>query len=81
MTHRSVEHLIGRLATDPALRRRFAEHPAVVLDEMQAEGLELTRVERAALETLDAKALQSFAAGIDRRIRRASPVHESGPGG
>jgi hypothetical protein len=71
MTHRHVENLIGRLATDPGLRRRFAEDPAGILRELKDQGYELTRVELDALASTDADALRSFAETLDRRIRRA----------
>src|SRR5262249_46491135 len=41
VTHRHVEALIGRLATDPALRRRFGSDPAQVLRDLTREGYEL----------------------------------------
>jgi hypothetical protein len=75
MTHRNVEALLGRLATDPALRRRFAGDPAVVLGELQAQGYDLTPVEREALASTDTEALRSLSDALDRRIRRA----ETGP--
>ena len=71
MTHRYVESLIGRLATDPILRRRFAEDPAHVLHELQEQGFELTAVEFEALASTDADAIRSFTNALDRRIRRA----------
>jgi hypothetical protein len=71
VTHRNVETLIGRLATDPLLRRRFADDPATVLRELQGEGFELTPTELDALAATDPDAIRSFAESIDRRIRRA----------
>ena len=71
MTHRNVETLIGRLATDPALRRRFALDPTTVLQELRAQGFELTLVELEALASTDVDAIRSFAEALDRRIRRA----------
>jgi Ribosomally synthesized peptide prototyped by Frankia Franean1_4349. len=76
MTHRNVETLIGRLATDPGLRRRFAEDPDGTLQELRDEGFELTRVELEALASTDADALRSFADTLDRRIRRAAKEGE-----
>ena len=70
MTHRNVETLIGRLATDPALRRRFAHDATAVLNELGSK-YELTLVEREALASTDAGAIKSFANALDRRIRRA----------
>ena len=74
MTHRSVEIVLGRLATDSSLRRRFAADPAQVLLEFTSQGCELTPVELEALATTDSGALGSFAEGLDRRIKRADVV-------
>ncbi len=71
MTHRNVEALLGRLATDPSLRRRFVEDPARLLTELMEEGYELTSVEIEALASTNADAIHSFADSLDRRIRRA----------
>jgi hypothetical protein len=71
VTHRNVEALIGRLATDPLLRRRFATDPDAVLRELQENGYELTHVELEALAAIETEALRSFAQSIDRRLRRA----------
>jgi hypothetical protein len=71
MTHRNVEALIGRLATDPLFRRRFAADPSAVLGELQARGFELTPIELEALASTSAAAIESFADALDRRIRRA----------
>jgi hypothetical protein len=71
VTHRNVETVIGRLATDPLIRRRFVENPAAVLRQLQEEGCELTAVEIDALAATDPEAIRSFAQSIDRRIRKA----------
>jgi hypothetical protein len=71
MTHRNVENLIGRLATDPELRRRFVDNPVGVLRELRDQGCELTSVELDALASTDPRALRSFAEALDRRIRRS----------
>ncbi len=71
MTQRNVETLLGRLVTNPMVRRRFAEEPAAVLREFQEEGYELTAIELDALAATKADAIRSFAESIDRRIRRA----------
>ena len=76
--HRNVERLIGRLATDPELRRRFAEQPFEALRE---QGLELTQVEIAALAATDAEAFRAFADALDARLRKASLAAESRPRG
>lgn len=69
--HRNVEVLIGRLATDATLRKRFAESPSTVLQEMADRGLELTSIEIAALAALEPEALYAFAGSLDRRLCRA----------
>jgi hypothetical protein len=70
MTHRNVETLIGRLATDAALRRRFEEDRAGLLRQLHEQGYELTPFELDALASTDASALRALAEGLDRRIRR-----------
>jgi len=79
--HKNVEVLIGRLATDPALQRRFAEQPLQVLAEQR---LELSEVEIAALAATDLGALRAFTAALDTRLRKAelrpangNPITES----
>lgn len=62
--------LIGRLATDPGLRRRFEHGPAAVLRELTAQGYELSAIEMDALTTLDATSIRTFADHIDPRLRR-----------
>jgi hypothetical protein len=71
MTHRNVESLLGRLATDPIFLRRFAQDAAQVLQELKDQGVELTPVEREALASTNADAIRSFADALDRRIRKA----------
>jgi hypothetical protein len=74
MSHRGVEVVLGRLATDEAVRRRFSEAPGVVLRELMALGLELSAVELAALEKLDPWAIQRFAQSLDSRLQKAMLV-------
>ena len=71
MSHRGVEVVLGRLATDEALRQRFKDGAAHTLLELQAQGLELSAVERAALEALDRDALDQFARTLDARLQKA----------
>ncbi|MGE0455054.1 MAG: Os1348 family NHLP clan protein [Vicinamibacteria bacterium] len=66
-----MESLIGRLATDAALRRRFEDAPTAFLKELAEEGFELTAVEQKALAALDRRALKRFAESLDRRLARA----------
>ena len=72
MSHRGVEIVLGRLATDEALRGRFATQARHTLEELIGQGLELSAVERAALEALDPTALGRFAASLNPRLQKAT---------
>ncbi len=72
MSQRSVERVIGRLATDEEFRRRFEETRETVLSELVAAGLELTPVEQRALLDLDFRACRRFARCLDPRIQKIS---------
>jgi hypothetical protein len=78
MSHRAVEIVLGRLATDEALRRRFEQGAAHALEDLQAQGLELSAVERSALESLDPSALAQFARSLDTRLQKAALLPEAG---
>jgi hypothetical protein len=71
MSHRGVENVLGRLATDAETRRRFRLAPVQTLQELMALGLELTPVEVEALRALDPDALNRFAHTLDQRLRKA----------
>jgi hypothetical protein len=71
--HKNVELLIGRLATDPRFRRRFAEDAGALLRDLVSRGFELTTVEADALASLDPEAIDVFASVVDRRLRHAAP--------
>ena len=64
--------VLGRLATDECLRERFASEAARALEDLLAQGLELSPVEIAALVALDPRALERFAAALDPRLQKAS---------
>ena len=72
MSQKSVEVLIGRLATDEPLRLRFAADPADVVRGFLAEGHPLSAVETKALVCLDAAALDRFAGALDSRLQKAA---------
>jgi len=76
MSHRGVEIVLGRLATDEALRKRFRQAPALVLKELMALGIELSSVEFGTLESLDPSAVHRFAQALDPRLQKASLVAE-----
>lgn len=80
MSHRGVEVVLGRLATDEAMRRRFWQAPAQTLSELIAGGLELSTVERLALEALDPGALHRFALAVDPRLQKADLVAKENAG-
>src|SRR5262245_51291740 len=71
MSQRGVEVVLGKLATDAALRRQFKQSPRQALQKFIADGIELTRVECASLESLDWAALERFAKTVDPRIQKA----------
>lgn len=74
MSQKSVEFVLGRLATDAETRRRFRLAPVATLQELVALGLELTPIEMDALRGLDPAALQQFARALDQRLQKAMLV-------
>ena len=74
MSHRTVEVVLGRLATDEAWRERFRCAPAAALRELVGSGLELSAVELAAIEALDPLAVFRFAESLDPRLQKAALV-------
>ena len=72
MSHRSVEQVIGRLATDEEFRRRFQEDREAAVAELAAAGFQLTPVEERALLDFDFAACKRFARCLDPRIQKAS---------
>ena len=70
MSQIHVERIIGLLATDEGLRRRFVEDPAGTLKKLGESGLELNWCERMSLARLDPKELARFAQMIDGRLQK-----------
>ena len=70
MSQLCVERIIGLLATDEGLRRRFRKNPRTALQEMQARGLELNDCEISSLASLDTRELARFARTIDPRLQK-----------
>lgn len=77
MSQRGVETLLGRLTTDEVLRRRFQADRAAVLDELVAQGLELSTVERRVILELDCGACERFAERLDPRIQKVNLRREA----
>lgn len=72
MTQKSVEIVIGKLASDEELRRRFRQDRSATLRALaQEQGLELTMVEVASLEGADADAFERLAEALDPRVQKA----------
>jgi hypothetical protein len=70
MSQIHVERIIGLLATDEGLRRRFTEDPAATLKRLVEGGLELNWCERMSLARLDPRELARFAQVIDGRLQK-----------
>lgn len=70
MAQRSVERVLGRLVTDEAFRRAFAENPVGTLAGYTDEGAELNHCEVQALCALDRDLLARFAEAIDPRLQK-----------
>ncbi len=77
MSQKSVEQVIGRLATDEEFRRRFEEGREAAIGELIAAGLPLTPVEQGALRELDLGACARFARCVDPRLQKLSLRRES----
>ena len=71
MSQVNVERVIGILATDEALRRRFTRNPGAALAEMMERGMELNPCEQVSLAGLDPRELARFARYIDDRLQRS----------
>jgi len=70
MSQKTVEHVIGKLATDEDLRLRFRRAPREALESAAGTNDALTAVEVEALVALDPGLLDSFADALDARLQR-----------
>jgi hypothetical protein len=70
VSQRSVEIVIGRLATDEEFRGRFDASREAALDELASAGLPLTPVERSAVLEIDVDACERFATCLDARLQK-----------
>ena len=72
MSHKSVEIIIGRLATDEELRARFRDDPAGTLRDLAGAGLPLTETELVAVLACGLCFVDAAATAIDPRLVKAS---------
>lgn len=70
MSQKTVERILGKLATDEEVRQRFRAAPREVLAALALAVDPLTPVEQEALSALDADLLDRFADALDPRIQR-----------
>ena len=70
MSQKTVEHIIGRLATDEEIRLRFRMNPAATIAAAAGEREALTSVELEALSTIDPDVLDRLADAVDPRLQR-----------
>jgi hypothetical protein len=69
---RSIEILVGRLATDETFRRAFRRDARRTLEEASEWGLPLTPTELTALLSTDPSLWDRIAEELDGRLRKAS---------
>lgn len=72
MSQRSVEVVIGRLATDEQFRQAYQADPLAAIDALASEGLALTPTEREALALTPPGAWETVACALDPRIRKVA---------
>lgn len=70
MSQKTVERILGKLATDEGARQLFRSAPRDALARLTAECDPLTPVELEALSALDPAQLERFADTIDPRLQR-----------
>ena len=79
MTQRTVEVVLGKLATDEDVRGRFRKEPRTTVAKLVGPEDSLTPVEEDALSSLDPDVLDRFADTIDPRIQKIRiPLGEGG---
>jgi hypothetical protein len=71
MTQKSVEIVIGRLATDEALRAAFIRDPRRTLRQLDEAGLELSPVEIDALLSTPVDLFDALANLVHPRLQKA----------
>lgn len=71
VAHRTVELLIGRIITDDHFREAFLRAPEATLRRLAEQGLDLSRIEVAALANTSPDVWVHAASTIDERLRRS----------
>jgi DNA-binding NarL/FixJ family response regulator len=74
VSQRGVQSVIGRLITDEAFRQRFEERAGDCLVGLGKRGVDLNKMEIAALLETDHRLWSRMSALIDRRLQRVSPA-------
>lgn len=69
MSKEAVQAVIGKAVTDSKFRDALFANPGEVLG-----GYELTEAEVAALKSIDAETMESFAGSLDERISKALAI-------
>ena len=73
MTQKSVELVIGKLASDEELRSAFRrDRMAAIRALQQLQGLELTPLEIGSLARVDVDAFDQLAGTLDPRLKKVS---------
>ena len=72
MSQKSVEIVIGKLATDEALRTRFTRDPTATLRELNEIGLELSNGEITALLEMPVAVLNVLASWVHPRLQKVA---------
>lgn len=76
MAQRIIEMLIGRLITDERFRTQFLDAPEATLLELADRGLELSKIEIAALVNTDPAVWERAASALDPRLQKVSLASE-----
>ena len=77
MAQRIIEVLIGRLVTDERFRDEFVAAPEATLLALVNQGLDLSRIEVAALVSTDPGVWARAAAEVDPRLQKVSLVSDA----
>ena len=70
MSQKTVERILGKLATDEEARQEFRASPGGAIAALAPDADSLTSVEREALAAVDPDLLDRFADSLDPRLQR-----------